>query len=76
MMYKGSSGQNLKGKEQNKGLIVPLLHASGPAKGPVLTQAHHKADLIDGAAWHSPGGRSLLWQPHPPALWLGCDTAQ
>lgn len=75
-MHKGSSGQNLKGNEENRGLLVPLLHICGPAKSPVLTQTRHKADLIAGAALHSPGGRSLLWQRRPPAPWLGCDSAR
>jgi len=71
MMHKGPSGQNLKGNEQSKGLIVPLLCVPGPAKGPVLTQTHRKANLVASAALHSPGGRSLLWQSRAPALCLG-----
>lgn len=68
MTHEGPSGHNLQGNEQNKGLGVPWLHVCGPAKGAVLAQTRRRADLT-GAAPHSPGGRSVLWQPRGPALW-------
>lgn len=32
--------------------------------------------LVAGTALHSPGGRSLLCQPHSPTRRLGCDSSQ
>lgn len=52
MMHKGPSGHNLKGNEQNKGLRVPLLHVSGPAKGSVLTHTGLRAELAGAARTH------------------------
>lgn len=72
-MHEEPSGHNLKGNDQNKGLRVPLLHIPGPAKGLVLALTWHRADLT---APHSPGDRSVPWQPRGPALWRVCGSAQ